>query len=79
MAIVLLRNSTNFDVYDRHKCLGIELDKLLSFDEAVNNAYSKANRKLFTLMEICPYINQCCFSYIRTICPAHPGSWRLSV
>ena len=39
-----------------YKYLGVSLDHPLSLEEAVNDAYLKANRKIFTLKKIRPYI-----------------------
>ena len=41
-----------------YKYLGIDLDGNLSYDLAVHNTYIKANKKLFTLRKIRPYITQ---------------------
>ena len=39
-----------------YKYLGVDMDNTLSFDAMVDNAYNKANRKLYTLKYIRPYI-----------------------
>ena len=41
-----------------YKHLGIGLDRNLSYENAVHNTYIKANKKLFTLRKIQPYITQ---------------------
>ena len=41
-----------------YKYLGVDLDKNLSYEGAVHNTYVKANRKLYTLRKIRPYITQ---------------------
>ena len=41
-----------------YKYLGVDLDMYLSYENAVHNTYVKANRKLFTLRKIRPYITQ---------------------
>ena len=39
-----------------YRYLGVDLDYNLTYEEAVNTAYLKANKKLFTLRKIRPYI-----------------------
>ena len=39
-----------------YKYLGINLSSMLSFEQAVNNVYLKANKKLFKLKKIRPYL-----------------------
>ena len=41
-----------------YKYLGVDLDKDLTYEQAVHNTYIKANKKLFTLRKIRPYISQ---------------------
>ena len=41
-----------------HTYLGVDVDRNLSYQDAVHNAYVKANRKLFTLRKIRPCITQ---------------------
>ena len=41
-----------------YKHRGIDLDRNLSYENAVHNTYIKANKKLFTLRKIQPYITQ---------------------
>ena len=41
-----------------YKYLGVDIDRKLSYEEAVHSTYVKANRKLFTLRRIRPYITQ---------------------
>ena len=41
-----------------YKYLGVDLDNDLSYEAAVHNTYIKANKKLFTLRKIRPYITQ---------------------
>ena len=41
-----------------YKYLGVYIDKKLSYEDAVHNTYVKANRKLFTLRRVRPYITQ---------------------
>ena len=48
----LLSNVTSY------KYLGVDLDNDLSYEAAVHNTYIKANKKLFTLRKIRPYITQ---------------------
>ena len=40
-----------------YKYLGVYLDNTLEFEEAVNETYFKANRKLFTLRRIRSYVS----------------------
>ena len=39
-----------------YKYLGVNIDNKLSFEEAANDSYLKANRKLFSLKKIRPYV-----------------------
>ena len=41
-----------------YKYLGIDVDRNLSYEESVHNTYVKANKKLFTMRKIRPYITQ---------------------
>ena len=41
-----------------YKYLGVDLDRNLTYENAVHNTYLKANKKLFTLRKIRPYISQ---------------------
>ena len=41
-----------------YKYLGIDLDRNLTYEAAVHNTYIKANKKLFTLRKIRPYVTQ---------------------
>ena len=41
-----------------YKYLGVDIDRKLMYSEVVHNTYVKANRKLFTLRRIRPYITQ---------------------
>ena len=41
-----------------YKYLGVDIDRNLSYEEAVHNTYIKANKKLFTLRKIRPYVTQ---------------------
>ena len=41
-----------------YKYLGVDLDRNLTYENAVHNTYVKANKKLFTLRKIRPYISQ---------------------
>ena len=41
-----------------YKYLGVDLDRNLSYENAVHNTYLKANKKLFTLRKIRPYLSQ---------------------
>ena len=41
-----------------YKYLGVDLDRDLTYEQAVHNTYIKANKKLFTLRKIRPYISQ---------------------
>ena len=41
-----------------YKYLGVDLDRNLTYENAVHNTYVKANKKLFTLHKIRPYISQ---------------------
>ena len=49
-------NGTALNNVSMYKYLGIHLDSALTFEEAVNEAYLKANRKLYTLRKIRPYV-----------------------
>ena len=40
-----------------YRYLGIQLDGMMTFEDAVNDTYRKANKKLFTLRRIRPYVN----------------------
>ena len=42
-----------------YKYLGVDLDRNLTYENAVHNTYIKANKKLFTLRKIRPHITQC--------------------
>ena len=39
-----------------YRYLGVDLDYNLTYEETVNTAYLKANKKLFTLRKVRPYI-----------------------
>ena len=41
-----------------YKYLGVDLDRNFTYENAVHNTYIKANKKLFTLRKIRPYITQ---------------------
>ena len=41
-----------------YKYLGVDLDRNLTYENAAHNTYVKANKKLFTLRKIRPYITQ---------------------
>ena len=41
-----------------YKYLGVDIDMNLTYESAVHNTYIKANKKLFTLRKIRPYITQ---------------------
>ena len=41
-----------------YKYLGVDLDRNLTYESAMHNTYIKANKKLFTLRKIRPYITQ---------------------
>ena len=49
-------NNTNLNNVDSYTYLGVDIDYSLSFDTMVDNMYKKANRKLYTLKLIRPYI-----------------------
>ena len=41
-----------------NKYLGVDLDRNMTYENAVHNTYVKANKNLFTLLKIRPYISQ---------------------
>ena len=51
-----------------YKYLGVDMDNTLSSDCMVDNAYNKANRKLYTLKHIRPYITNNVASLIYKAC-----------
>ena len=57
-----LHNVTNY------RYLGVDLDQTLSFEKMVDTTYNKANRKLYSLKNILPYITSSIASLIYKIC-----------
>ena len=51
-------NKTVLSNVTSYKYLGVDVDGDLSYEAAVHNTYIKANKKLFTLRKIRPYISQ---------------------
>ena len=51
-----------------YRYLGIDLDQTLSFDSTVDSMYNKANRKLYSLKNIRPYITNSVASLIYKTC-----------
>ena len=51
-------NGTALSNVEAYKYLGVDIDKELSYEQAVHNTYVKANKKLFTLRKIRPYVSQ---------------------
>ena len=41
-----------------YKYLGVDIDRNLTYEEVVHNTYLKANKKLFTLRKIRPYVTE---------------------
>ena len=57
--MLVLRNKELFDEAEALTVdLGVDFDRNLSYENAVHNTYIKANKKLFTLRKIQPYITQ---------------------
>ena len=51
-----------------YKYLGVDLDQTLSFDTMIDTMYKKANRKLYSLKNIRPYITNSVASLISKTC-----------
>ena len=51
-----------------YKYLVVDLDHTLSFDTMIDTMYNKANRKLYSLKNICPYITNSVASLIYKTC-----------
>ena len=51
-----------------YKYLGVDLDQTLSFDKMIDTMYNKANRKLYSLKNIRPYITNSVASLIYKTC-----------
>ena len=62
IALANLHNVTSY------KYLGVDLEQALCFDTMVDTMYNKANRKLYSLKNICPYITNSVASLIYKTC-----------
>ena len=57
-SLVVKMSNTALANVSTYKYLGVDLDRNLSYENAVHNTYLKANKKLFTLRKIRPYLSQ---------------------
>ena len=57
-SLVVKMSNTALANVSTYKYLGADLDRNLSHENAVHNTYLKANKKLFTLRKIRPYLSQ---------------------
>ena len=57
-SLVVKMSNTALANVSTYKYLGVDLDRNLSHENAVHNTYLKANKKLFTLRKIRPYLSQ---------------------
>ena len=61
-------NDEKLNNLSSYKYLGVDIDQSLCFDSMVENTYNKANRKLYSLKNIRPYITCSIASFIYKTC-----------